>query len=458
MSPLFVSDKGKAACPIWLLGPGDLAHWRETHAGQRAAWLDSNRFTGADGEMVILPNHAGGIDGVVLGVGSKPDPFALARLPRQLPEGTYRLSDDTNPLAPLAWALGTYRFSTYLSQKTRQDWPSLVVSPTTDIARLQRMIDAVFRARDLINLPAEAMGPLALVQQVEEMAARVKGTVRTIIGDDLLSENYPMIHAVGRAAAQPPCFVEMVWGDEAAPEIVLVGKGVCFDTGGLNLKTGSYMDIMKKDMGGAAIALALAEMIATSNWPVRVRLLIGAVENAIGPGAFRPGDILPSRQGMQVEIGNTDAEGRLVLADLLSEAIAHHPDLIIDFATLTGAARIALGPEVMPFYTRDDEVAAQLMAHGAAQHDPLWRLPLWSGYESWLDSSVADISHVSSSPMAGSVTAALFLSRFVPDAHPWVHFDVYGWNIKARPGRPVGGEATALRAVYSYLESRYAQS
>ncbi len=461
MSTLFVSDKGKSARPSSLIGPDDLSTWRQAHAGQNAAWLDSHRFSGADGECVILPDHAGGIAGVVVGVGKTPDPMALARLPAQLPHGVYRLSNDnteSHALAPLAWALGTYRYSAYLKQKPREDWPQLVVPADTDIAQLERVINGVFRARDLINTPAAAMGPLELSAEVDDMAARIGGRVRRIVGDDLLAENYPLIHAVGRAAEQPPCFIEMCWGDDAAPEIALIGKGVCFDTGGLNLKTGSYMDIMKKDMGGAAIALALAEMIALSNWPVRIRLLIGAVENAIGPGAFRPGDILPSRNGMSVEIGNTDAEGRLVLADLLSEAVAHHPDLILDFATLTGAARVALGPEVMPFYTHDGEMAAALMAAGRQTHDALWHMPLWAGYDHWLDSRVADINHISSSPMAGSMTAALFLARFVPPSQAWAHFDVYGWNIKARPGRPIGGEATALRAAYAFLEQRYAKA
>jgi leucyl aminopeptidase len=299
------------------------------------------------------------------------------------------------------------------------------------------------------------MGPAALEAVVQRLAKAHKAKLSVISGDDLLAQNYPMIHAVGRAAQEAPRFLDLVWGDEAAPKLTLIGKGVCFDTGGLNLKPGNYMDLMKKDMGGAALAIALADAVMDAQLPVRLRLMIGAVENAIGPDAFRPGDVLESRKGLSVEIGNTDAEGRLVLADMLAEGDSESPDMMVDFATLTGAARVAMGPEVTPFYTHSDTLAAGLSAAAAHAHDPLWRMPLWAGYDGWLDSSIADVSHISSSPMGGSITAALFLARFVEACPDWVHFDTYAWNAKSRPGRPVGGEAQAIRAVYDYLEDRF---
>jgi leucyl aminopeptidase len=299
------------------------------------------------------------------------------------------------------------------------------------------------------------MGPAALEAVVQRLAKAHKAKLSVISGDDLLAQNYPMIHAVGRAAQEAPRFLDLVWGDEAAPKLTLIGKGVCFDTGGLNLKPGNYMDLMKKDMGGAALAIALADAVMDAQLPVRLRLMIGAVENAIGPDAFRPGDVLESRKGLSVEIGNTDAEGRLVLADMLAEGDSESPDMMVDFATLTGAARVAMGPEVTPFYTHSDTLASGLSAAAMHAHDPLWRMPLWAGYDGWLDSSIADVSHISSSPMGGSITAALFLARFVEACPDWVHFDTYAWNAKSRIGRPVGGEAQAIRAVYDYLEDRF---
>ena len=462
MKSLFTVDKGKPARPIWALTPDMLPGWCETHAGARSAWVESNQFTAAAGQVLMLPDSAGSVEGVLLGLGKLIDPFALADLPAKLPESNYRLSDSApdsvRHMSSIAWAMGTYQFLEYKSAKKSRTWPRLVVSDEFNIDRLNSLVRAMFIARDLINTPAADMGPEALDAAVRDVAVQFGANHRSIIGMDLLDENYPLIHAVGRAAEQAPRFIELTWGSFDHPEVCLVGKGVCFDTGGLNLKPGNYMDIMKKDMGGAAIALGLAHAIMDAELPVRLRLLIGAVENAIGPHAFRPGDILPSRNGMTVEIGNTDAEGRLVLADLLTEAASHKPDLIIDFATLTGAARVALGPEVMPFYTRDDTVAYEIEKSGRAAHDPVWRLPLWEGYDTMLDSRIADVNHISSSPMAGSVIAALFLARFVPTEQAWAHFDVYGWNIKSRPGRPIGGEATALRAVFTYLERHYEQS
>ena len=310
----------------------------------------------------------------------------------------------------------------------------------------------------MINTPAADMNPAALEAEMRTLADASGATLEVITGDDLLKANYPMLHAVGRAADVPPRLLDLRWGDEDSPRITLVGKGVCFDTGGLNLKPGDSMELMKKDMGGAAVAIALAGALMEAGLPVRLRVLVGAVENAIGAGAFRPGDVLPSRKGLNVEIGNTDAEGRLILADMLAEADSESPDLIVDLATLTGAARVALGPDLAPFYTRDDALAAALAAEAHAAADPMWRMPLWSPYADWLDSAIADVNHIARpAGQAGSIVAALFLARFV-DCPRWVHCDIYGWTIHARSGRPVGGEAHALRALYGLLETRYGKA
>jgi len=457
---IYIQDKGKAACLIRALTPAMLEDWRADLAGPHLAWMETVAFNAAAGEVLLLPDTAGGLSGVLLGLGKRPDPMALAALPGKLPEGIYRL-DASAPAemaaaAPLAWAMGCYRFDAYKSTPRERAWPKLVLDKKVDRGRIDRLNRAVYAARNLINTPAADMGPEALQNVMEDMAARHKAKLSKIVGDDLLAENYPMIHAVGRAAMQAPRLLDLVWGAEDAPKLTLIGKGVCFDTGGLNLKPGNYMDLMKKDMGGAALAIALADAVMDARLPVRLRVMIGAVENAIGPDAFRPGDVLASRKGLSVEIGNTDAEGRLVLADMLAEADAEAPNMMVDFATLTGAARVAMGPEVTPFYTHSDGLADGLAQASREALDPLWRMPLWAGYDGWLDSSIADVSHISSSPMGGSITAALFLSRFVEQCEDWVHFDTYAWNLKPRAGRPVGGEAQAIRAVYHYLEARFA--
>lgn len=456
---IFVKDKGKPACLIRALTPDGLAAWRSDLSGPHALWMETTHFAAAAGEVLLLPDSAGGLDAVLLGLGKNPDPMALAALPAKIPQGIYRL-DDAAPqavrdMAPLAWAMGCYRFDTYKSTPRSRDWPQLVLEKNQDGARMDRLTAAVYACRNLINAPAADMGPEALEAVMQDVAKRHKAALTAIVGDDLLDQNYPMIHAVGRAAEQAPRLLDLTWGPEDAPKVTLIGKGVCFDTGGLNLKPGNYMDLMKKDMGGAAIAIALADALMAAGLPIRLRLMVGAVENAIGPAAFRPGDVLDSRKGMRVEIGNTDAEGRLVLADMLSEADGEKPDVMIDFATLTGAARVAMGPEVVPFYTHSDVMAAAMNDAAAAAYDPMWRMPLWAGYDGWLDSQIADVSHISSSPQGGSITAALFLSRFVENCDNWMHLDVYAWNLKARAGRPVGGEAQALRAVYTYLERLY---
>jgi len=333
---------------------------------------------------------------------------------------------------------------------------ALVPPPEADLAYAQTAADATAFARDLINTPANDLTPRALAQAAVDVAAANGATVRRYVGDELLAANFPTVHAVGRAGAIAPELVDFEWGNAAHPRVTLVGKGVCFDSGGLDIKPPSGMLLMKKDMGGAACVLALAQLIMQNQLPVRLRVVIPAVENAIAGNAFRPGDVLATRAGLSVEVGNTDAEGRLILCDALALADAEAPDLLIDMATLTGAARVALGPEVPALFTSDATLAKELMNAGAAETDPLWQLPLWSSYDDELSSKIADLNNVSASGFSGSIIAGLFLQRFVTQAKQWVHLDLYAWNAKDRPGRPVGAEAQCVRALFAYLQSRFA--
>ncbi len=421
-------------------------------------WLAAVGFNGAAGELVLAPHTNGGIARVMFGLGGDDNPLLPGKLPALLPAGTYRLAEGfRNPaLAATAFALGAYRFARY--RKDERAPRRLVMPDAVDARDITRIVDAVTLARDLINTPANDMGPADLTAATRDLARRYGAQVSEIVGDDLLAKRFPLIHAVGVAASdsRAPRLIDLTWGSPGAPKVTLVGKGVSFDTGGLNIKPSSNMLHMKKDMGGAANALALASMVMDAGLKVRLRLLIPAVENAISSAAFRPGDIFTSRKGLTVEIGNTDAEGRLILADALALAAEEQPALLIDLATLTGAARVALGPEVIPFYTTDDALAADLTRHGEKVADPVWRMPLWRPYLKMLDSKVADINNAGSGGFAGSITAALFLSRFVPDNVPWLHADIFGWNPSTEPARPEGGEAQAVRALYGVLRQRYA--
>ncbi|MBB5517910.1 leucyl aminopeptidase family protein [Amphiplicatus metriothermophilus] len=413
------------------------------------------RANGFSGEAGVVLAHE---EGVLLGVGDGSDPFILAAAAEKLPEGDYRLAptpaSDLAWRAGFAWLLGSYRFDRYRKQKPAA--ARLIAPRGLDVAAVRREVGAVGYIRDLVNTPAADMTPSALEAEARALAKAHGAKIETIIGEALLERNFPLIHAVGRAAAEAPRLVDLVWGREDAPRITLIGKGVCFDSGGLDLKSASNMLLMKKDMGGAAHALGLARMIMESGLDVRLRVLIPAVENAVSGSAYRPGDILNSRKGLTVEIGNTDAEGRLVLADALALAGEEEdpPALLVTLATLTGAARVALGPELAPYYANDEALAAELMEAGRAVADPLWRMPLWPGYDSMLASTVADVSNVGNGSFAGSITAALFLKRFAPAGVPWAHFDIYAWRPKAAPGRPVGGEAQAVRALLRVIADR----
>jgi leucyl aminopeptidase len=419
----------------------------------------ANDFTAKPGKCLILPAPDGQIAQVVFGLEDETsksrDLFRAGSLPGLLPPGVYRFANAPHDvrLATLAFALGSYRFGRY--RKAEQPGVRLVPPDGVDLADIVRMAEAASLARDLINTPSNDMGPEQLAAVAETLAKRYGATFNCVVGDDLVAQNFPLIHAVGMASTRAPRLIDIGWGDPAQPKVTLVGKGVCFDTGGLDLKPSSGMLIMKKDMGGAANVLALAQMVMDAKLKVRLRVLIPAVENAVAGNAFRPLDIFKSRKGPTVEIGNTDAEGRLVLADALALADEEKPDLLVDLGTLTGAARVALGPDLPPFYTNDETLAGDVAAHAKSENDPLWRMPLWPAYDSWLDSKVADINNAPSGGFAGSITCALFLQRFVSDTTRWLHVDIYGWTPSAKPARPEGGECQAARAIYKLLSQRY---
>lgn len=426
-------------------------------AAQR--FVRATGYNAKPGQMLALPDADGTVAHVLFGLdeaGARGfDPFRAGALPGLLPPGTYRFANagDDARLASLAFALGTYKFGRY--RKAEPPAVRLVPSPGVNVAAITRLVEAATLARDLINTPANDMGPAELADAAQALAQRHGASFACIVGDDLVTQNFPLIHAVGMAATRAPRLIDFSWGDATHPKVTLVGKGVCFDTGGLDLKPSSAMLIMKKDMGGAANVLALAAMIMDAKLKVRLRVLIPAVENAVAGNAMRPLDIYPSRKGPTVEIGNTDAEGRLVLADALALADEEAPDLLIDLGTLTGAARVALGPDLPPYYTHDEQLALDLARCAAAENDPLWRMPLWGPYDSWLDSKVANINNAPSGGFAGSITCALFLQRFVEAAKSWLHVDIYGWTPKAKPGRPEGGECQAARAIFALLSERY---
>jgi leucyl aminopeptidase len=454
-------DETVGAIPIAALTKEEFPAWLGRAPDRERSWLTSIGFSAEAGKHVLVPGESGRLARVLVGLGDGADAegrmWALAGLPAVLPEASYRLdavprgADPTN--LALGWALATYVFARY-SAKTRPA-AALVWPEAADRGRVERLAAAVFLARDLANTPAGDLGPEELAGEAVRFAKTAGARYRVIVGDDLLAENYPTIHAVGRASARPPRLVDIVWGDPAAPKVTLVGKGVCFDSGGLDLKSASGMRLMKKDMAGAAIVLGLAQAIMDAQLPVRLRVLLPCVENAVSGNAMRPLDIVRTRKGLTVEIGNTDAEGRLILCDALAEASTENPELLVDMATLTGAARVALGPELAALFCNDEALAHGLLAAAAAEEDPMWRMPLWRPYRKMIDSKIADINNVSESPHAGAVTAALYLQEFVEPGLPWAHLDVMAWNPQSRPGRPEGAEATALRALYAHIVGRF---
>lgn len=418
-------------------------------------WAKANGFSGEAGKVLVLPGEGGGVSGALFGVGKGEGALTVGALAKALPEGDWQFATvPHNPeLAALAVVLGGYVFTRYGKKPSRALRFGLPAG--ADAARVRRVADGVFLARDLVNTPTNDMGPDALEKAVRDLATIHDADVRVTAGEYLLRKNFPMIHAVGRASSQAPRLIDMRWGSKSAPKVTLIGKGVCFDTGGLDIKPAAGMLLMKKDMGGAANVLGLASMVMAAKLKVRLRVLIPAVENSISANSFRPGDVLMSRKGITVEVGNTDAEGRLVLADALTLADEDEPQMLVDMATLTGAARVALGPDLPPFYTDDEKLASDLCSASVAVEDPLWRMPLWRAYDAKLSSKIADMNNVTSDGFAGSITAALFLKRFVEKTHAWVHFDIFAWNPVDRPHGPAGGEAQGIRALEKVIVDRF---
>lgn len=417
------------------------------------AWAKANGFSGEAGRTLVLPGKDGEIGGALFGAGESA--LQTGSLARALPAGDWHFAETpANPeLSALGLVLGGYVFTRYGKRPGKALRFALPAGADADL--IGRVAEGIFLVRDLVNTPTSDMGPEALEKAVRVLAKRHKADISVTRGDDLIKKNFPMIHAVGRASAEAPRLIDLTWGPKGAPKVTLVGKGVCFDTGGLDIKPSASMLLMKKDMGGAANVLGLASMIMAANLKVRLRVLIPAVENSISANAFRPGDVLTSRKGITVEIGNTDAEGRLVLADALALADDEQPRLLVDMATLTGAARVALGPDLPPFYTDDETLAAELSAAAVAVEDPLWRMPLWKPYDAKLSSKIADMNNVTADSFAGSITAALFLKRFVEKTASWAHFDIFAWNPAERPYGPAGGEAQAIRALERVISSRF---
>jgi leucyl aminopeptidase len=454
-------DEIDGAIPITPLTKKQLPGWLDEAPDHERNWVRAIGFSADPGKHALVPGNAGRFARVMVGLGDADDTrrtmWALAGLPGELPEGCYRLETipegaDSTRLA-LGWALANYAFTRY---HAKNPTPTTLVWPEgADRGRAERLARAAFLARDLANTPAGDLGPEELAAEAVRVAETTGARHRVIVGDDLLTENYPTIHAVGRASDRAPRLVDIMWGDEAAPKVTLVGKGVCFDTGGLDLKTASGMRLMKKDMAGAAIVLGLAQAIMDAGLPVRLRVLLPLVENAVSGNAVHPMDIVRTRKGLTVEIGNTDAEGRLILCDALAEASTEKPELLVDMATLTGAARVALGPELAGLFCNDETLAEGLLEAAENEEDPMWRMPLWRPYRKMIDSKIADINNVSESPHAGAITAALYLQEFVEPGIPWAHLDVMAWNPQSRPGRPEGAEATALRALYAHIAQRF---
>jgi leucyl aminopeptidase len=454
--------EGKIPIPLHAVTSAGFEQFLSDVSPDIVPWLKATGFAGREGDLVFVPGENDRLAAAVLGLGPGRDPHALALFSERLPAGFYALgtvpSEFSGARAAYAWAIGAYSFDRYRSRSTDspKKLPRLVLDGDVDAAGVMRAAEGVFFARDLINTPANDMGPDELEEAAQSLAKRFGANLSVIRGEELLAENYPMIHAVGRGSARAPRLLDLGWGEGTSPKVTIVGKGVCFDSGGLDIKSAAGMATMKKDMGGGACALGLAQMIMDANLPLRLRVLVPAVENSISGTAFRPGDILSSRKGFSVEIGNTDAEGRLVLADALTTADGDSPDLLICLATLTGAARVATGMELPPFFTDDEDLAAELARHAAQEHDPMWRLPLWRSYEPAIESPVADLNNAPEYGLAGAITAALFLDRFVTRAKSFAHFDIPGWIDRPKPGRRKGAEANAIRAIHALIAARWA--
>jgi leucyl aminopeptidase len=457
LSPLLQADKGQPATPLLLVDKKGFEAWLKGQPERVRQALSAQGFKSEGYQLAIIPGEKAEWS-AVLGVADTNalSPWCLAKAAEALPEGSYRVDGQGPGPAALGWLLGQYRFDRYKAEAPKKGARVLLTDDPARIEEIVRLAEATQLVRDLVNTPAQDLGPAEL-EAAAAALAKEAGVKPVVTSGNTLAAEYPMIHAVGRAASpeRAPRLIELEWGDQRHPRIAIVGKGVVFDSGGLDIKNASGMRLMKKDMGGGAHALALAQLVIRNRLPVRLHLLIPAVENAISGNAFRPGDVLKSRKGVTVEIGNTDAEGRLILGDALTKAAEGEPELILDFATLTGAARVALGPDLPALFANDEALAADLLAGSEAVSDPVWRMPLWKTYNELFASDIADIGNSSDAPMAGAVTAALFLQKFVPDEMPWAHFDTFAWRAAAKPGRPKGGDALGLRAAWQMLKGRY---
>ena len=457
MSLPFV-DRSSSSLPLQFVGQSQWSAWLKAQSATRRAWVESLGIPGSPGDVVVLPGDDGKASGAVLVIPNAPTLWDFGALASKLPVATWRLEGETAPVSTtdvaVAIGLGAWKFEHYRATKSKAG-PRFVWPADADKKRATATIEAISMARDLITTPSSDMGPAELAAAAQGLAKTHKAKIKVIAGDDLLKQNYPTIHAVGRASTRAPRLIDLTWGKASHPKVTLVGKGVCFDTGGLDLKPAAGMLMMKKDMGGAATVLAVASMIMATGLPVRLRVLVPAVENSVSGNAFRPMDVITTRKGITVEIGNTDAEGRLILCDALHEGASEKPAMMVDCATLTGAARVALGPDLPALFCNDDKLANSLIAAGEAVTDPMWRMPLYAPYRQMLSSKVADINNVSAGAFGGSITAALYLKEFVPDDVPWAHFDMMAWNNSSRPGRPEGGEAQVARAIYRTVADRF---
>ena len=440
--------------PLIIIEKSAYSNWLEKQDKPSQTWLSNTQFTGNG--LTLIPNSQGELNQALFVVKDASDFFACGDLIKQLPQGQYLLHAKSEHIEPISfgWLVGAYTYDRYVTNKSEKKLATLAINNPALVASVIKFAEATALTRDLINTPAADMMPEHLAQATDDLAAQYSAKVSHIIGDELLTQNYPTIHAVGRASVHTPRLIDLTWGDSKNPLVTLVGKGVCFDSGGLDIKPSAGMRNMKKDMGGSAHVLGLAQLIMSHNLPINLRVLIPAVENAVSSNALRPGDVVTTRKGLTVEIHNTDAEGRLVLCDALAEAENDEPELIIDFATLTGAMRVALGTELPGFFSNNDDVAAGITLAGSKNSDPVWRMPLYSPYEDLFKSTIADMTNCPAQPFGGAITAALYLQRFV-DKTDWVHFDVMAFNVRHLSGRPLGGEAFGIRAVFDYLQARF---
>lgn len=456
----FLDKKTASSIPLQPVTADGFDAWLKKQDAKTANWVKAAGFTGSEGAFITLPAANGGIARVLFGTGKNIGLYSFADLPGRLPKnaGGYfidaKLDDGQATNAALGWALGSYYFGQLKSAKKKKEFAPLVWPANADRKSVKRTAEAMYLVRDLVNTPANLLGPAEIADAAKKVAKAGKAKINVIVGEDLLKKNYPAIYEVGKGSPRRPRLIDFEWGNKKHKKITLVGKGVAFDTGGLNLKPGNSMYLMKKDMGGAAHVLGLAQMIMAENLPVRLRVLIAAVENSVDGDSFRPSDVIQTRKGLSVEVGDTDAEGRIILCDALYEACTEKPDLLVNFATLTGAARVALGPDLPALFSNDDDLAADLMEQSKTTQDPLWHLPLWQPYKGWLDSKIADTNTIGGS-FGGAIVAALYLDKFVDKDVSWAHIDTFAWNASTRPGRPEGGEALGIRAVYAHIAQKY---